>query len=192
MLIVGSDLIDTPVLSLQTGRELAKTVSEIINPHDLTVIAYEVDGPHLDHRPSFLRTQDIRELSPIGMIVDSSDEFLELDDIIKFKDIYELQFAIHGKHVLDEKRRKVGKAIDYTLEAESFVIQQISVKRPLLKSLNDSELLIHRSQIIEVTDDAIVIKAKADAHQKLPKAAQNYVNPFRQSPQTETVHTTRK
>ncbi len=189
MLISGDDLLNCPVLSLQTGRELARTTYAIINPHSLAIVAYEVDGQHLDQHPSFLRIEDIRELSPIGMIVDSSEEFIQSDDIIKLKDIYELRYELEHKHVFDEKRHKVGKVIGYNIEADSFVIQQLTVKRPLLKSFNDSELVIHRSQIIEVTDQAVVIKSNADAVKPLPKASQSYVNPFRQTPQTEAIKT---
>lgn len=187
MLVSGIDLIDSPVLSLQTGAELARTIRAVIDPHNLTIIAYELSGPKLDHHPSFLRVDDIREVSPIGMIIDSSEEFVQLDDIIKLKDIYELEFDIMHKQVLDEKRNKLGKVIGYNLEAGGFVIQQLSVKRPLLKSFNDSELLVHRSQIIEVTDHAIVIKAKAKAVKPITKTNQAYVNPFRQAPQAETI-----
>lgn len=188
MLVNGTDLIDTPILSLQTGSELARTAKPIINPHNLSVIAYEVTGPHLDHHPSFLRIDDIRELSPIGMIIDSSEEFVQMDDIIKLKDIYELRFELVHKQVLDEHRHKVGKVIDYNLEAGGFVIQQLSVKRPLLKSFNESELLIHRSQVIEVTDHAIVIHSKTENKKALPKASTAYVNPFRQTRQTEAIN----
>ncbi len=187
MLVTGTDLHDTPILSLQTGAELARTTRAIINPHNLAVIAYEVSGHKLVQNPSFLRIDDVRELSPIGMIIDSSEEFVQLDDIIKLKEIYELHFDIIGKQVLDENRDKLGKAIEYNMESDGFIIQQINVKRPLLKSFNDSELLIHRSQVIEVTDHAIVIKSRAKAPTVLPKASQSYTNPFRQSPPAEAI-----
>lgn len=172
-------------MGLQTGAELAKVSREIINPHDLSVIAYEVEGPTLDYNPSYLRVADIREVSDIGMIIDSSDEFVEIDDIIKLKDIYELHFQLVGKQVTDEKQKKVGKVTDYTIEIGSFVIQQINVHRPLLKSFKDAELLIHRSQIVEINDTTIVVKSGAEDVRPVMKAVNNYVNPFRQeSPQT--------
>ena len=188
MLISGIDLFDSPVLSLQTGTELARTKRPIINPHNLTILAYEIAGPNLDHHPSYLRIEDIREVSPIGLIVDSSEEFVILEDIIKLKDIYELNFELDHKTVLDEKREKIGKIISYNIDADGFVVQQITIKRPLLKSFNDSELIVHRSQIIEVTDEAVVIKSKNDAKAK-PLKSQSYANPFRQSPRAEAMQT---
>lgn len=175
-------------MSLQTGKELAQTSVAVINPHNLSVLAYRVAGPHLDSDPSYLRTIDIRELGSLGMIVDSSDEFLEPDDIISDKEIYEMEFKLDGKHVVDDHQNKMGKVTDYVVDAESFVIQQLVVKRPLLKSLTDDELLVHRAQIVEVTDDTIIIKSGKIKANSTSKESRHYVNPFRNSsPQPETV-----
>lgn len=188
MLLSGSQLIDAPVMSLQTGKELARTSSAIINPHNLTVIAYLVTGQHLDHNPSYLRTADIREMGNLGMIVDSSDEFVEPDDIITEKSVYELAFDLDGKHVIDDNRTKIGKVTEYTIDIDSFVIQQLVVKKPLLKSFNDDELLVHRSQIVEVTDTTIIIKSGKIEEPVQTTPSRHYVNPFRQtSPQPETT-----
>lgn len=188
MLLPGSQLIGTPIMSLQTGKELARTKAAVIDPHNLTVIAYQIEGQHLDHDPSFLRIADMRELGSLGMIVDSSDEFVEPDDIINDKPVYELGFVLDGKHVIDDRKKKIGKVIDYTIDVDSFVIQQLTVKRPLLKSFNDDELLVHRSQIIEVNDTTIVIssgKIKSTI-QAIP--SRHFVNPFRQTnPQPEAT-----
>lgn len=190
MLLSGSELIDTPVMSLQTGKELARTSVAIINPHNLSIIAYRVSGPHLDNDPSFIRTADIRELGSLGMIIDSSEEFIEPDDIITDKPIYEIEFELEGKHVIDDHKSKVGKVIGYIVDIDSFIIEQIVVKRPLLKSFSDDELLVHRGQIIEVTDDTIIIKSgKVETKAKVTPS-RHYVNPFRQTaPQPETTKT---
>jgi uncharacterized protein YrrD len=188
MLLTGSQLIGTPVMGLQTGKELARTSVAVINPHNLSVIAYLVEGQHLDHTPSYLRIVDIRELGSLGMIVDSSDEFVEPDDIINDKAIYELGFTLEGKHVIDDRGTKIGKVTDYVVDVDSFVIQQLNVKRPLLKSFTDDELLVHRSQIVEVNDTTIIIKSGKVKESAVAAASRHYVNPFRHnSPQPETV-----
>lgn len=187
MLIPGSELINTPVMSLQTGAELAATHTAVINPHKLTVEAYVLSGPTLDSEVSLLRTLDIREIGAIGMIIDSSDEFITPGDVIKLDEIYALHFTLENKLVLNEKRHKVGKVIDYTVDVDSFSIEQLNVRRPLLKSFNDDELIIHRSQIIEITDDAIVIKEMEVT--PMPTLSQkSFANPFRgTTPQAEGI-----
>ena len=81
MLLHGSQLIGTPVMGLQTGVELAEVTDAVIDPANLKVLAYVVKGPTLDENPSLLLVGDIRELSDIGMIIDSNDEFVSTDDI---------------------------------------------------------------------------------------------------------------
>ena len=85
MLLLGERLLGTPVMSLQVGTKIAATVEPIIDPRNLVILGYEVDGPLLESHPKFIRIADIRELSDIGMIIDSSDELVDLDDVIKIK-----------------------------------------------------------------------------------------------------------
>lgn len=189
MLVTGSQLLSTPVMSLQTGTELARTKSPIIDPRTLKIIAYELEGPLLDQNPSFLRIEDVRELGEIGMIIDSSDEFVGLDDVIKLKEVVDLNFSLIGLTVFDDKKHKLGKVDGYTVEMGSFVIQQLNVKRPILKSLGDTELLVHRSQIIEINDTSVIVKSGKVNAEPIKSAVRTYVNPFRSggSPQPETV-----
>jgi uncharacterized protein YrrD len=182
MLIAGSRFLNAPVMGLQTGGELARTSREIIDPATLEIIAFELEGPLLTEHPSLLRIADVREFSDMGIIVDSSEEFVSLDDVIKLKDIYDLGFELIGKQVIDEKKEKLGKVIAYTIDTVGFMVQQLSIKRPLLKSFNDTELLVHRSQIVEVNDEAIIVKSDAaTASEPTATPLPSYRNPFRSS-----------
>lgn len=185
MLFPAERFDNAPVMSLQTGSELARTARAVINPHKLSVVAYELEGRLLDQHPSLLRIADIREIGPLGMIIDSVDELIGLSDVISIKEIYELGFELVGLRVIDERKRSVGRVVGYTVEAGNFVIQQIRVKRPLLKSFGDTELLIHRSQIIKLTDDVIIVKAPTIRHKEpvAESAGHAFDNPFRKSPQ---------
>lgn len=182
MLLTHSRLLKVPVLGLQTGGELARTDREVIDPRTLEILGYELDGPLLTERPAILRIADVREFSDMGIIVDSSDEFVTPGDIIKLNEIYELRFSLLGKPVFDKKRHKLGKVIGYTIDTTGFLIQQLSIKRPFLKSLDDTELLVHRSQIFEVNDREIIVNSEAEVVSE-PTATQirSYHNPFRSS-----------
>lgn len=187
MLVTGSELVSMPIMSLQTGTLLATAQDAIIDPNDLSIKAYEVEGPNLDTRPSLLLIEDIRELSTLGMIVNSSDEFVSPEDIIKIEPLYEMKYDVLHKHVIDQDRHKIGKVTDYTIDIDSFTIQQLNVKRPLLKSLNEAELLIHRSQIVEINDTQIIVKStkRSSTLAHHTKGKLKYTNPFRQNaPQT--------
>lgn len=190
MLVLGSSLKDTAVMSLQTGTRLARVELPLIDPANLKIVAYAVDGPLLTDHPSYLATADIREIGAIGMIIDSNDELVALDDVIKFQKLHDLGFKLVGMQIIDEHKRKLGKVSDYTVDTKSFVIQQMNVSRGFLQGINDTGLLVHRSQIVEINDKAIIVKsgAKKSVEPVLEATRHEYVNPFRTpAPEAETV-----
>ena len=124
----------------------------------------------------------MREHSPIGFIIDSSDELVVADDIVRVRDILKLHFNLIGLKVVTKRGTKLGKVIDYTIDLDSGLIQQLIVQRPPLKAFIDPELTISRSQILEVTDYEVKVK---DEEEKIRRVAQSefvpsFINPFRE------------
>lgn len=169
---------NTPVMSLQTGGRLASTQKPIIDPSNLKIVAFEVEGQLLSERPALLRVDDIREMGRVGMIVNSNDEFIGVHDVIKIEKLYELGFPLVGMTVIDDTKHRLGKVEDYTVDTDSFVIQQLTVHRGFFKGLTDTGLLISRNQIIEINDTEIVVKS----------AAQKSISPIMQASRTEFVN----
>jgi uncharacterized protein YrrD len=163
----------------------------MIDPSNLMIIGYELDGPLLTERPSFIRIADIRELSDVGMIIDSSDEFIGTKDVIAIESIYNLGFKLLGLSVIDESKQKLGKVNDYTVDTGSFVIQQLNINRGMLKSLAETELLVHRTQIIEINNKTIIVRTAAKKLAPIIRPTQlSYLNPFRPTTtQTENSNT---
>ena len=190
MLVVGSKLIGTPVMSLHVGGELARTKRAIVDPEDLRVIAYELTGAHVrGMRETILRTDDVREYGRLGLIVDSVDELVAREDVVRIDEVMKLKFDLIGLKVVTKKGRKVGRLTDYTVDAQTFLVQQIIVQKSFATSLVATERTIDRSEIVEVTDGKIVIKddkakakSKARAKSDLARAefVPNFVNPFRE------------
>ena len=79
-----------PVLSLHVGGEIARTKQAIIDPEDLKIIAYTLEGAIIQNDPevgNILDLADVRELSEKGFIVDSADVFTTRDDVVKLDEI---------------------------------------------------------------------------------------------------------
>lgn len=198
MLIFGSDLKGKTVLSLHTSMPIGQLAEPVINPYDLKIVAFKLTGPRLDNpNDSYLLVQDIREISPIGFIVNSSDEIVSPADVIKLKEVIELGFTLPGVKVISKTGAKLGKVASYTLDLSTMIIEQILVERPFFKALVDPELIIHRSKIIEITNEQITVKAEKEK----PKARQSvkakiepvgeFVNPFRKDPKPEVNSSSR-
>ena len=129
-----------------------------------------------------LDISSIREYSTYGFVVDSEEELVAEDDIIRISEVLKLNFDLVGLRVETKKGSKLGKITDYTLTSDDFTVQQLIVKRPAIKSIIDPELTISRQEIVEITDYKIVIK---DEEKTIKKKAEeeefvpNFVNPFR-------------
>ena len=181
MLVTNSQLIGAPVLSIQTGSTIGTVSEPIIDPDTLKIIALKLSGP-LIRDTNILDIKSIREYSNLGMVIDDIDELVTPEDIIKISKIIALNFNLIGLKVETKKQSKLGKIIDYTLTPNDFVIQQIIVRRPIMKALIDPELTISRKEIVEVIDYKVIIK---DEEKTLKSRAEhedfipNFVNPFR-------------
>ena len=183
MLVYNSKLIGTPILSVQASGPIGSVGEPIIDPNSLKILAFRIAGPLVSGPENLLDINSIREYSNLGMVIDSIDELISADDVVKISKVLELNFSLIDLKVETKKGSKLGKVIDFTLSSEDFVVKQLIVKRPLMKSFTDSELVIPRSEIVEITDYKIivkdeekVIKARATKEDFIP----NFVNPFRE------------
>lgn len=184
MLITSTKLIDTPILSMQAGGAIGQVIGSIVDPDTLKIIAFRLGGGPIPRSgANFLDVSSIREYSNLGMVIDSIDELVSSEDVVKLAKVIALNFNLIGLKVETKKGSKLGKVIDYTVTPDNFTIQQLIVKRPALKSFVDSELTIHRKEITEVTDYKVIVKDEEKVLKE--KAAKedfvpNFVNPFRE------------
>ena len=182
MLTYNSKLIGAPILSVQAGGAIASIAAPVVNPDNLKILAFKLQGPIVNATNNILDVKSVREYSPLGLVIDDNDELIGPEDVVKIKEVLALNFDLIGLKVETKKGSKLGKIIDFSLTSEDFTIQQIIVKRPTIKSFMDPELTIHRREIVEVTDYKVivkdeekVIKARAAKEDFVP----NFVNPFR-------------
>lgn len=184
MLVTASKLIGTPILSMQASGAIGRVSECIIDPDTLKIIAFRAEGGPIPRTgANLLATSSIREYSNFGMVIDSADEFIDSEDVVKISKILALNFNLIGLKVESKKGSKLGKVTDYTVIPDDFVVQQLIVHRPALKSFIDPELTIHRKEIVEITDYKVIVK---DEEKTIKKKAEtedfvpNFVNPFRE------------
>ncbi len=195
MLIIGSRLVGTSILSIQAGGSIGYLAEPIINPDNLKILAFIASGPLIPKSANILDAKSIREYSPLGVVIDSIDELVTPDDIVKIQKILALNFKLTGLKVETKKGSKLGHVTDFTVTDDNFTVQQIIVKRPILKSFVDPELTISRKEIIEITDYKIIVK---DEEKTLKSRAEkedfvpNFVNPFRKTEQDYAPADTKK
>lgn len=179
MLLHSTNMHNIPVMSLQTGTELARTAEAIIDPATLDIVAYRLHGSRLEQHSPLLLSRDIREIGTLGVIIDSSDELIDEEDVIKIKELSKLNFRLINLIVNDTLGHTLGKIYDYTFDIHTLAIQQLTVKRTVL-GIQTNELLINRSQIIEINNSAVIVDAATLDQKPVPAVKdQSFVNPFR-------------
>lgn len=181
MLIEGSKLLKYPILSLHTASRIAEVKSLVIDPNFLKVVAFEISAVSSKQR-LFLEASSVREFSKMGMIVDSDEEFIEKDDVIKLKETIDLGFSLDNMKVVSKKKAMLGRIEDFIINTEDFQIMQLIVKRPIYKALIDPELVIGRSDIHEINDSEIIVKSEEGTIMKKSGTLDfvpNFVNPFK-------------
>lgn len=156
MLQLSASLLDKSVLSLRTGTPIATITAAIFNPNNLKIEGfYCVD--RFDKAELILLYQDIRDTLKQGYVVDDHDVLVEPSELVRLKDVLELNYELIGKQVETLSKQKVGKVTDYAVETETMFVQKIYASQSILKSFTGGSLSIDRTQINEITPKRIII-----------------------------------
>lgn len=194
MLILKERLQHVPIMSLQTGTPIAETGEFVIDPRQLKIVAFYCKGPRLDVNPAVLNISDIREFGNLGLIVDSADVLMAPADLVRLKQVLDFHFVLDNKQVVDTTGRKLGQVANFTLDSTTLYIVKLHVRPSGWHAWKTTELLIDRTQVVEVTDNAIVVRDAGVKEEAKEKASTSILeNPFRRAPaETSTSETMQK
>ena len=156
MLQLSAALLNKNVMSLRTGQAIATVTAAIFNPNNLKIEGFYCQD-RFDKRELILLYQDIREVLKQGYVVNDHAVLAEPDDLVRLKDVLELNYELIGKPVQTITKHKVGKVSDYATETETMYVQKIYVAQSIFKSLTGGSLSVDRTQINEITPKRIII-----------------------------------
>lgn len=157
MLQLSDSLLNKQVMSLRTGGPIATILQPIINPNNLKIEGFYCED-RFDKSALVLLTQDIRDTLSQGYVVNDHEVLVQPEELIRLQKIINLNFQLHGKHVVTVDKQRVGKVTDFAAETSTFYIQKIYVGQSILKSLSAGQLSIDRNQIVEITNKKIIIQ----------------------------------
>lgn len=154
MLRKTSQLDSLDVASLHTGNVIDVTGEIILDPSDLSFVGF-----YLTEEPqNILLSQDIREVNKSQVIVDSSDVLVEPKDLLRLKEVLETRFQLLGAKVRTKSGKKLGAVNEYIIDDVSWMVQKIHVRQSLLRSFMNSTLIVDRRQVIDVTDNGLIVE----------------------------------
>ena len=171
MLQLSEALVNKPILSLRTGGPIGQTIEPIINPNNLKIEGFYCQD-RFSKQQLILLTQDIREQSLNGYIVNDHDVLTDPSELVRLTEILRLNFKLKDLTVVTTNKKRLGKVSDYALDSEVMYIQKIYVGQNLLKSFSGGQLSIDRSQIVEITlKKIIVLDPLQPKHSEIPATA---------------------
>lgn len=154
MLRKTSQLDSLGVASLHTGNVIDVTGEIILDPSDLSFVGF-----YLTEEPqNILLSQDIREVNKSQVIVDSADVLVEPKDLLRLKEVLETRFQLLGAKVRTKSGKKLGAVNEYIVDDVSWFIQKIHVRQSLLRSFMNSTLIVDRRQVIDVTENTLIVE----------------------------------
>jgi sporulation protein YlmC with PRC-barrel domain len=156
MLKLSGALLSKQVLSLRTGTPVASVQAPIINPNNLKIEGFYV-ADSSSKQQLILLYQDIRDVIPQGYVINDHEVLSEPAELVRLKEVLELDFQLIGKPVQTLSKQKVGKVDDFATEITTMYVQKLYVSQSIMKSLTGGSLSVDRTQIHEITNRRIVI-----------------------------------
>jgi sporulation protein YlmC with PRC-barrel domain len=145
------------VMSLRTGTPIGTVEAAIINPNNLYIEGWFVtEGRKKDKL--ILLSNDIRDALPQGFAVNDREVLTPPEELIRLKEVLDLNFRLLHLKVVSENGKSYGKVSDFAFETSNFFIQKIYASQSIVKNFSGGPFSIDRSQIIEVTNRKIVIE----------------------------------
>lgn len=156
MLQLSANLLNRPILSLRAGGEVAQAMEAIINPNNLKIEGFYCQD--INRRNAVLLYQDIRDIIPQGFIVNDLDVLADPSELVRLKEVMDLHFILLGKQVVTVSKEKLGKVTDFAAETTTMFVQKLYISQSLLKNLTSGNLVIDRTQIVEINDKHIIVQ----------------------------------
>lgn len=157
MLQLSASITNRPIMSLRTGAPVGMALKPIINPNNLKIEGWFCEDRFSKQR-LVLMSNDVRDIIAQGIVVNDHEVLAEPDEIVRLKDVINLNFDLIGKPVVSASKKKLGKVGDFATELKSLYIIKLYVSQSLIKSFSGGQLMVDRTQIIEITNRKVVIQ----------------------------------
>jgi len=157
MLLLNSMLQNVPIMSLRNGHLIGDTTGFVLNPANLKIEAFKCNINN-SKTPLYLLNQDIRDMSDNKIFVNDYEVLSEADELIRLKELIDLNFIVEGKMVITKSKQKLGRVKEFSVENTSLFLQKLYISQPIYKNIYGGQLIIDRNQIVEVTNTKIIIK----------------------------------
>jgi len=158
MYALASQLIGLPILSLQNAETITRVTGLIMEIKSLEIVAFSCEPVRDIGKHPVLLLRDIRQVAIDCLLVNTAEDLVEADDIVRLAPLLKRGFNPKGLKVVTDHKRKVGTVEDFTVNLQTFHLQKIYVRQSMVRSWVGASLIIDRSQILEVSEREFTVR----------------------------------
>ncbi len=131
----------------------------VLDPETLKVALFGL-GVGRGRTKFFVRSDQTHFDRTSGMMQTHFDAVGETDDFIREHDILRTHCTLIGYRVADETGRYLGSVRDYSLTSQLFQVERLYITSPFWKRLRTPQLIIARTQVLEVIPAKKLVQIK--------------------------------
>jgi len=154
MQLLASELIDMPIGAIDEQSKVGTIEEIVISPEDGKLLGLIVGSGILGFNKSSIGWQDILDADKNGLVIQTSDNLLSVEDNIRISEVIQTGFSLDNLPVETKSGQKLGNINDYSLNMESGNLSKIHVHQ----LLPPQDRIISRSNIISINKDKVVVR----------------------------------
>ncbi len=152
MIVSYNQIIGSSVLSVKEQKLCGKVAEVVLQKTDLKIKALILKKPYFLMREKAVSFSDILEFDKKIVVVNDEDSITDISELISVGEALKNRLKGRGQKTYTKSGKFIGIVYDYTIDSQSGLIYNLSVKNLL------SDKLISRSSIIELKGSCFIIE----------------------------------
>lgn len=150
-LILSSDLMRLPVAALDTASRIGSVDTLLVDTDRSMVVGFLI-SLGLFTKKKFLAMTDIHSIDHQGLVVQSVETLVELQEVVRAKKILDEGIKILGHPVQTDRGKKLGRVSDLLVETQTGQITKYYVHGLL------TDRIIPTEKIVKITRQAVIVE----------------------------------
>lgn len=135
------------------NRKIAFVENIVVDPENGTVHGFLLKKSFLG-KSKVIMMRDIREIYLDGITTNSPENIVDVNEVVKVKDILARDIFLLGSSVITENGKKLGSLINFVLETNLSIMVTLIVKR----TFSQEKRIISAERILNILPGKVIIR----------------------------------
>lgn len=156
---LASDFEKMTVITKQERAVLGNLKDFVLNPETGEAIGLLVVVPKAKKKIMVVNKYDISGVGTNFLMIDSVNNLSEPDEIIRIKEVLDLDIELIGSKVVDEDGKNIGRVRDWSINLKAMHLERLYVTASVFVKMISRELLIPSESIVKIEKDKVIVKS---------------------------------